>query len=157
MNSVFKLRVCHFSYVTLVTAGALIIFFPEEKWRGALIGAGALNGANTVLVQSDTVTDLILFGGHSDLYIMVQRFCLVSLAICNRKISNRSLKQTAGSTSCPWTTILVKAKGQVTKDKFPSTTYFLIQWLDVHQTSIDISLFSFWCPSSFFMVIDLYA
>ena len=58
-------------------------------------------------MQSYTVGDLILFGGHSDLYIMVQRFCLVSLTIFNRKTSYRSLKQTAGSTSCPWTTILV--------------------------------------------------
>ena len=49
MNSVLKLQVCHFSYVTLVTEGALIIFFPEKKRQGALIGAGALNGANTVL------------------------------------------------------------------------------------------------------------
>ena len=54
-----------------------------------------------ILVQSDT------FGGHCDLYIMVQRFCLVSLTISNRKTSYRSLTQTAGSTSCPWTTILV--------------------------------------------------
>ena len=60
-----------------------------------------------ILVQSDTVNDLILFGYHCDLYIMVQRFCLVSLTISNRKTSNRSLKQTAGSTHCPWTTILV--------------------------------------------------
>ena len=44
-----KLRVCHFSYFTLVTEGALIIFFPEKNGRGALIGAGALNGANTVV------------------------------------------------------------------------------------------------------------
>ena len=28
-----------------------------------------------ILVQSYTVNDLILFGGHCDLYIMVQRFC----------------------------------------------------------------------------------
>ena len=39
---------------------------------------------------------------------MVQRFCLVSLTISNRKTSYRSPKQTAGSTSCPWTTILVE-------------------------------------------------
>ena len=51
--------------------------------------------------------DLILFGGHCDLYIMVQRFCLISLTISDRKISYRSLKQTAGSTSCQWTTILL--------------------------------------------------
>ena len=60
-----------------------------------------------ILIQSDTVNDLILFGGHCDIYIMVQRFCLVSLTISNRKTSYRSLKQTAGSTSCPWTPILV--------------------------------------------------
>ena len=60
-----------------------------------------------ILVQSDTVNDLILLGGHCDLYIMVQRFCLVSLTISNRKTSYRSLEQTAGSTSCLWTTILV--------------------------------------------------
>ena len=42
---------------------------------------------------------------------MVQRFCLVSLTISNRKTSYRSLKQTAGSTSCPWTTILVSVGG----------------------------------------------
>ena len=53
VNSVLKLQVCHFSYVTLVTEGALIIFFPEKKRQGALIGAGALNGANTVLVKFD--------------------------------------------------------------------------------------------------------
>ena len=55
-----------------------------------------------ILVQSYTVSDLVLFGGHCDLYIMVQRFCLVSLTISNRKTSYRSLKQTAGSTSCPF-------------------------------------------------------
>ena len=60
-----------------------------------------------ILVQSYTDNDLILFGSHCDLYIMVQRFCLVSLTISNRKTSYRSLKETAGSTSCPWTTILV--------------------------------------------------
>ena len=60
-----------------------------------------------ILVQSDTVSDLILCGGHCNLYIMDQRFCFVSLTISNRKTSYRSLKQTAGSTSCPWTTILV--------------------------------------------------
>ena len=38
---------------------------------------------------------------------MVQRFCLVSLTISNIKTSYRS--NPAGSTSCPWTTILVKA------------------------------------------------
>ena len=51
MNTVSKLRVCHFSYVTLVTEGALIIFFPEKKRQGALIGAGVLNGANTVSLE----------------------------------------------------------------------------------------------------------
>ena len=50
MNSVLKLRVCHFSYFTLVSEGALIIFFPRKKRQGALIGAGALNGANTVFL-----------------------------------------------------------------------------------------------------------
>ena len=40
-----------FLYVTLVTEGALIIFFPDKKRQGALIGAGALNGANTVIAQ----------------------------------------------------------------------------------------------------------
>ena len=48
MKSVLKLPVCHFSYVNLITEGALIIFFPEKNRQGALIGAGALNGANTV-------------------------------------------------------------------------------------------------------------
>ena len=60
-----------------------------------------------ILVQSYTVNDLILFRVHCDLHIIVQRFCLVSLTISNRKASYRSLKQTAGSTVCPWTTILV--------------------------------------------------
>ena len=72
-----------------------------------------------ILVQSDNVNDLILFGGHCDLYIVVQRFCLVSLTISNnRKTSYGSLKQTAGSTSCLWTTILVYiAFFQVAKTK----------------------------------------
>ena len=44
-----------FLYVTLVTEGALIIFFPDKKRQGALIGAGALNGANTVVsLQAQT-------------------------------------------------------------------------------------------------------
>ena len=43
------------------------------------------------LVQSDIGNDLILFGGHCDLYIMVQRFCLVSLTIFNKKTSYRSV------------------------------------------------------------------
>ena len=60
-----------------------------------------------ILVQFYTVSDLILFGGHCDPYIMVQRFCLLSLTISNRKTSYRSLKQTAGLTSFQWTTILV--------------------------------------------------
>ena len=34
-----------------------------------------------ILVQSDTVSDLIIFVGHCDLYFMVQRFCLISLAL----------------------------------------------------------------------------
>ena len=72
-----------------------------------------------ILVPSDTVNDLILFGGHCDLYIMVQRFCLVSLTISNRKTSYRSLKQTAGSTSCPWTTILVSRLKALQKINFP--------------------------------------
>ena len=38
-----------FLFVFLVTEGALIIFFPDKKRKGALIGAGALNGANTVV------------------------------------------------------------------------------------------------------------
>ena len=46
------------------------------------------------------------YGGHCDLYIMVQRFCLVFLTIFNTK-TYKSLKQTAGLTSCPWTTVLV--------------------------------------------------
>ena len=55
MNSVLKLRVCHFSYVTLVSEGVLIVFFPRKRKRqGALIGAGALNGANTVDIESTT-------------------------------------------------------------------------------------------------------
>ena len=58
-------------------------------------------------IQSDTVNDLILLGGHFDLYIMAQRFSIVSLTISNRKTLYRSVKQTAGSTSRPWTTILV--------------------------------------------------
>ena len=37
-----------------------------------------------VLVQSDTVSNLILFVGHCDLYSMVQGFCLISLALSNR-------------------------------------------------------------------------
>ena len=55
------------------------------------------------------VNDLIRFGGHCDLYIMVQRFCCVSLTISNRKTAYRSLKQTVGSTSCldNQTTLLV--------------------------------------------------
>ena len=60
VKSVIKLLVCHSLYVTLVTEGVLIIFFPEKKPKknrqGALIGAGALNGANTVHCQFTTVT-----------------------------------------------------------------------------------------------------
>ena len=50
LNSEFSIKVTgmSFLYVTLVTEGALIIFFPDKKRQGALIGAGALNGANTV-------------------------------------------------------------------------------------------------------------
>ena len=58
MNSVLKLRVCHFSYFTLVSEGALIIFFPRKKRQGALIGAGALNGANTVAVMLKTILEI---------------------------------------------------------------------------------------------------
>ena len=51
LNSEFSITVTgmSFLYVTLVTEGALIIFFPDKKRQGALIGAGALNGANTVV------------------------------------------------------------------------------------------------------------
>ena len=42
--------------------------------------------------------------------MMVQRFCLVSLTISNRKTSYSSLKQTAGWTSCPWTSIQVNER-----------------------------------------------
>ena len=62
MSSVLKLRVCHFSYFTLVTEGALIIFFLRKKRQGALIGAGALNGANTVV-------NLFIVFGEYDRYI----------------------------------------------------------------------------------------
>ena len=50
LNSEFSIKVTgmSFLYVTLVTEGALIIFFPDKKRQGALIGAGALNGGNTV-------------------------------------------------------------------------------------------------------------
>ena len=65
MNSVVKLRVCHFSYFTLVTEGALIIFFPRKNRQGALIGAGALNGANTVLATGlfQFFTNILVFNG----------------------------------------------------------------------------------------------
>ena len=51
-----------------------------------------------ILVQSDIVSDLIFFAGHCDIYFMTLSY---------RKTSYKSLKQMAGSTSCPWTTILV--------------------------------------------------
>ena len=70
MKSVLKLPVCHFSYVNLVTEGALIIFFPEKKTQGALIGAGALNGANTVITYVNNIA-LIFVSGHDE--IRVQR------------------------------------------------------------------------------------
>ena len=37
-----------------------------------------------ILVQSDTVNDLIPFVGHCDLYFMVPWFCLISLALSDR-------------------------------------------------------------------------
>ena len=37
-----------------------------------------------IIVQSDTVNDLILFVGYCDLYFMAQWFCLLSLALSNR-------------------------------------------------------------------------
>ena len=80
---------------------------PTEKNYSLAENNDSLMPHTLELVQSYTVNDLILFGGHCDLYIMVQRFCLVSLTISKRKTSYRSLKQTASSTSCPWTTILV--------------------------------------------------
>ena len=78
-----------------------------------------------ILVQSYTVNDLILFRGHCDLSIMVQRFCLVSLTISNRKTSYRSLKQTAGSTSCPWPTILVLLKYHIPDRDSPNFLHVL--------------------------------
>ena len=71
MSSVLKLRVCHFSYFTLVTEGALIIFFLRKKQQGALIGAGALNGANTVfrfeLLQTLSLINVLV---HLQSYIL---------------------------------------------------------------------------------------
>ena len=95
------------------------------------------------LVQSYTVNGLILFGGPCDLYIMVHRFCLVSLKISKRKTSYRSLKQTAGSTSCPWTTILVyRYRGSYTSRYFiwnlgnePSASFINFIWND-HECEI---------------------
>ena len=69
MKSVLKLPVRHFSYVNLVTEGALIIFFPEKKRQGALIGAGVLNGANTVLL-------MVL--PYKDLHLNIFHFTLIS-------------------------------------------------------------------------------
>ena len=86
-----------------------------------------------ILVQSDTVDDHILFGGHCDLYIMVQRFCLISLTISDRKISYRSLKQTAGSTSCPWTTILVFVELLYLSRKVRSICLIILQSLTSYQ------------------------
>ena len=40
-----------------------------------------------ILVQPDTVNDLVLFVGHLDLYFIVQWFCLLSLALSNRYAS----------------------------------------------------------------------
>ena len=37
-----------------------------------------------ILVQFDTVNDLILFVGQCDLYFMVQLFCFISLALSNK-------------------------------------------------------------------------
>ena len=42
---------------------------------------------------------IILFGGHCDLYFMVQRLFLLSQIVSYRNTSYRSLKQTAGSRS----------------------------------------------------------
>ena len=41
-----------------------------------------------ILIQSDTVNDLILFVGHCDLYYMVQWFCLISLSLSDRYASH---------------------------------------------------------------------
>ena len=83
-----------------------------------------------ILVLSDTVNDLILFGGHCDLYIMVQRFCLVSLTISNRKTSNRSLKQTAARQVVRGQPFLYKNKEQGTSSRFPvPDSLFLIDSL----------------------------
>ena len=50
LHSEFSIKVTGMSFFvfTLVTEGALIIFFSRKKTAGALIRAGALNGANTV-------------------------------------------------------------------------------------------------------------
>ena len=69
-----------------------------------------------ILVQSETVNDLIQFGVHYNEYFMVHFFGLVSLTLSYRNTSYRSLKRTAGSTSCPWTTILVYNAAMYPKD-----------------------------------------
>ena len=74
MNSVLKLRVCHFGYFTLVTEGALIIFFSRKKWQGELIGAGALNGANTVMV----IFNMELWDSNFSIFI----YCYVDCCFC---------------------------------------------------------------------------
>ena len=52
MNSVLKLPVCHFSYVTLVTEGALITFFPEKKMAGgAYRSRGAKWGEYCIVIE----------------------------------------------------------------------------------------------------------
>ena len=40
-----------------------------------------------ILLQSDTVNDLIFFVDHCDLYFTVQCFCLVSPTLSNRRAS----------------------------------------------------------------------
>ena len=47
------------------------------------------------------------FGFFVNFFKKFTLFCLVSLTLAYRKTSYRSLKRTAGSTNCLWTTILV--------------------------------------------------
>ena len=65
MKSVLKLPVCHFSYVNLVTEGALFIFFPEKKPAGgAYRSRGAKWGEYGILVGSHLGNIPMKFESH---------------------------------------------------------------------------------------------
>ena len=63
-----QLQVCHFSYVTLVTEGALIIFFPEKKMAGGAYRSRGAKWGEYGMVCCKLVNSVL--GNYENIYVI---------------------------------------------------------------------------------------